>query len=74
MITIPATLALEHVEEPSYGSFYRLMSLPFEPQDGAAEAHFDKGVLRLTIKKASEGHKAKTIEIKTGTGALRKAA
>jgi hypothetical protein len=27
-----------HVEERSYGSFYRSMSLPFEP------AHFDKGV------------------------------
>ena len=58
-----------HVEERSFGSFYRSMSLPFEPEDGAAEAHFDKGVLRLTIKKPAKAIKTtKTIEIKTGTG------
>ena len=32
-----------HVEERSYGSFYRSMSLPFEPEDGAVDAHFDEG-------------------------------
>ena len=53
----------------SFGSFYRLMSLPFEPADGAVEAHFDKGVLRLSIKKPAKAIKTtKTIEIKTGTG------
>src|ERR1700732_791751 len=31
-----------HVEERSYGSFYRSMFLPFEPEDGAVDAHFDK--------------------------------
>jgi HSP20 family protein len=57
-----------HVEERSYGSFYRSMSLPFEPEDGAVEAHFDKGVLHLTIKKPAKAVKAaKTIDIKTGT-------
>jgi HSP20 family protein len=57
-----------HVEERSFGSFYRSMSLPFEPDDGAVEAHFDKGVLRLTIKKPAKAIKsAKTIDIKTGT-------
>jgi len=40
-----------HVEERSYGSFYRSISLPFEPEDGAVDAHFNKGVLHLTIKK-----------------------
>jgi HSP20 family protein len=56
-----------HVEERSYGSFYRSMSLPFKPEDGAVEAHFDKGVLHLNIKKPSEVAKsAKTIEIKPG--------
>ena len=45
------------------------MSLPFEPEDGAVEAHFDKGVLRLSIKKPAKAIKTtKTIEIKTGTG------
>ena len=56
-----------HVEERSYGSFYRSMSLPFEPEDGAIEAHFDKGVLHLTIKKPAKAVKnTKTIDIKTG--------
>ena len=56
-----------HVEERSYGSFYRSISLPFEPEDGAVDAHFDKGVLRLTIKKPAKAIKTtKTIDIKTG--------
>jgi HSP20 family protein len=56
-----------HVEERSYGSFYRSMSLPFEPEDGAVEAHFDKGVLHLTIRKPAKATKvSKMIDIKTG--------
>jgi HSP20 family protein len=56
-----------HVEERSYGSFYRSMSLPFEPEDGAVDAHFDKGLLHLTIKKPAKATKVtKTINIKTG--------
>jgi HSP20 family protein len=56
-----------HVEERSYGSFYRSMLLPFEPEDGAVEAHFDKGVLHLTIKKPAKAVKTtKTINVKTG--------
>ncbi|MGB8095066.1 MAG: Hsp20/alpha crystallin family protein [Pseudolabrys sp.] len=56
-----------HVEERSYGSFYRSMFLPFEPEDGAVDAHFDKGVLHLTIKKPAKAIKTtKTINIKSG--------
>jgi HSP20 family protein len=56
-----------HVEERSYGSFYRSMSLPFEPEDGAVDAHFDKGVLYLTIKKPAKTTKVtKTVNIKSG--------
>jgi HSP20 family protein len=56
-----------HVEERSYGSFYRSMSLPFTPADGAVEAHLDKGVLHVTVKKPAEAASAaKTVEIKTG--------
>jgi len=59
-----------HVEERSYGSFYRSLSLPFKPEDGAIEAHFDKGVLHLNIKKPTEDvESAKTIEIKLGAPA-----
>jgi HSP20 family protein len=56
-----------HVEERSYGAFYRAMSLPFEPADGAVQAHFDKGVLHLAINKPSEVAKTtRTIDIKPG--------
>jgi HSP20 family protein len=56
-----------HVEERSYGSFYRSMLLPFEPEEGAVEAHFNKGVLHLTIKKPAKAVKTtKTINIKAG--------
>ena len=54
-----------HVEERSYGSFSRSMSLPSEPEDG--DARFDKGVLHLTIKKPAKVVKTtETIEIKYG--------
>jgi HSP20 family protein len=56
-----------HIEERSYGSFYRSMFLPFEPEERAVEAHFDKGVLHLLIKKPAKALKsAKTIPVKTG--------
>ena len=56
-----------HIEERSYGSFYRSMSLPFSPGENAIEAHLDKGVLHVSVKKPPEATKsAKTIEIKTG--------
>jgi HSP20 family protein len=43
------------------------MALPFEPEDGAIIAHFDKGVLHLTIKKPANATKTvETIDIKTG--------
>jgi hypothetical protein len=43
----------------------------FKPEDGAIDAHFDKGVLHLNIKKPAEDAKsAKTIEIKLGAPAL----
>ena len=59
-----------HVEERSYGSFYRSMLLPFEPEEGAVEANFDKGVLRLTIKKPAKAVKTtKKIDIKTSAPA-----
>jgi Molecular chaperone (small heat shock protein) len=46
------------------------MSLPFEPEEGAVEANFDKGVLHLAIKKPAKAVKTtKTIDIKTGASA-----
>ena len=57
-----------HVEERRYGSFYRSMSLPFSPGEKAVEAHLDKGVLHVKVKKPVEvaAQSAKTIEIKPG--------
>lgn len=55
-----------HVEERSFGSFYRSLALPFQPADDAVEAHFDKGVLHLKIRKPAGQQAAKPIEIKTG--------
>jgi HSP20 family protein len=53
------------VEQRSYGSFYHSISLPFSPEDGAIEAHLDKGVLHVSVKKPLEITKSvKTIEIK----------
>jgi HSP20 family protein len=64
-----------HVEERSYGSFYRSMSLPFEPENGAVDAHFDRGVLHLTIKKPAKAIKTtKTIEVKTSAVPVKAAA
>lgn len=55
-----------HVTETSYGSFRRSVLLPFEPGGDAIEAYFDKGMLRLTIKKPQEANATKrTIEIKS---------
>lgn len=57
-----------HVEERSFGSFYRSMSLPFIPGDGAIQAHLDKGVLHVTVNKPTDAVKeTKTIPIKTGS-------
>jgi HSP20 family protein len=56
-----------HIEERCYGSFYRSMSLPFKPEDRTVEAHLDKGILHVNIKKPAEVAKSvKTIEIKPG--------
>lgn len=56
-----------HVEERSYGSFFRSLSLPFHPEDGAIAAHLDKGVLHVTVNKPPQvGGGSKSIEIKAG--------
>jgi len=55
------------VIESSYGAFQRAIALPFEPQDGDCEAHFDKGVLHLRIAKPkAQQQQNRKIEIKPG--------
>ncbi len=56
-----------HVVERSFGSFRRVLALPFEPAPEAVQAHFDKGVLHVTVAKPAAAKSAsKTIEIKAG--------
>lgn len=40
-----------HVVERSWGAFHRSVALPFEPKDEDVAAHYDKGVLHVTVKK-----------------------
>jgi HSP20 family protein len=56
-----------HVMERRFGSFYRSVLLPFEPATDAIAAHYEKGVLHLTVQKpAAKVTTAKTIPVMTG--------
>jgi HSP20 family protein len=56
-----------HVVERRYGAFNRSVLLPFEPAADAIAAHYDKGVLHLTVQKpAAKATTAKTIPVMTG--------
>ena len=56
-----------HVEERSYGSFSRTISLPFDPDPAKVDAKFDKGVLHVHLPKPVEvAKKQQKIEIKKG--------
>ncbi len=56
-----------HVTERRFGSFYRTVALPFEPAADAITAHYDKGVLHLTVQKpAAKTTTAKTIPVMAG--------
>jgi len=53
-----------HVSERSYGSFRRVMTLPFEPELDQVAAEMDNGVLTLVLPKpASATEVAKKIEV-----------
>lgn len=42
------------IVERRSGAFYRALALPWEPKDEEIDAHFDKGVLRLCVKRPTE--------------------
>ena len=53
-----------HLTERSFGSFQRSLRLPDTVDDAKVEAHFDKGVLKVTAAKKPEAVKAeRRIEI-----------
>ena len=53
-----------HRRERGYGRFSRTVQLPFQVDSGKVEAHFDKGVLQVTLPRA-EADKPKKIQVKT---------
>ena len=54
-----------YVMERSFGSFHRTVPLDFEPDSKAIDAHFEKGVLKVSIKKPAEMMaKAKQIPVR----------
>lgn len=60
-----------HVIESSFGSFQRIIALPFEPAGDAISASFDKGMLNVSVKKPAEQIAAsRKIEIKPGKAAV----
>ncbi len=61
--------------ERSYGSFQRVVALPFDLREDAVSAWFDKGVLHLTVRKPPAAvAQQKKIEIRTGAPAAQKPA
>ena len=57
----------QRIVERSYGSFMRTFTLPFEADMSSVSAHFDKGVLKVTLPKPPEAAtKTHKIEIKSG--------
>lgn len=58
-----------HVEERSYGSFYRTIPLPFRPEQEGVEAFLDKGVLTIKVRKPAEAQQRgpRTVDIKSRT-------
>jgi HSP20 family protein len=63
-----------HIVERRYGAFNRSVLLPFEPAADAIAAHYDKGVLHLTVQKpVAKTTTAKTIPVMTGAPKIEEA-
>ncbi len=43
-----------YLSERSFGAFSRVIPLDFEPASDAIDARFEKGILRITVKKPAE--------------------
>ncbi|MGQ0742506.1 MAG: Hsp20/alpha crystallin family protein [Alphaproteobacteria bacterium] len=50
------------LSERSYGAFFRTINLPFEVDPEMVTAHFDKGILRIIVKKP-ESASARTSKV-----------
>lgn len=57
-----------HVSERSFGRFQRSIQLPFAPDHDQVRAHFDRGVLAITIPKTEQAQqRGRRIEVKSGS-------
>jgi HSP20 family protein len=55
-----------YVMERSYGSFHRVIPLDFMPDTQAVDAEFQKGILKVTVKKPADiTAKAKSIPVRS---------
>jgi len=55
-----------YVVERSYGSFHRVIPLDFMPDSQAVDAEFQKGILKVSVKKPADiTAKAKTIPVRS---------
>lgn len=57
------------IVERSYGSFQRSVQLPFTPDANQVQAHFNNGVLTITLPKTAQQEQSRRIEIGSGQGA-----
>lgn len=56
-----------HVSERSFGQFRRVVQLPFAPEPDKVRAHFDKGVLTVTMQRQDRAsERARRIDIEAG--------
>jgi HSP20 family protein len=56
-----------HLIERARGSYLRRFALPFDVDEDKVEAHFDKGILKVSVPRSAQPEKAaRKIEIKAG--------
>ena len=55
-----------HVTERAYGTFERSLRLPYPADADQVRAHFDRGVLTVTLPRNAETERARHIRIESG--------
>jgi HSP20 family protein len=55
-----------HYIERSYGTFQRALQLPFPADPDQVKAHFENGVLTVTLPKNARQERARRIQVQTG--------
>lgn len=56
-----------HIAERSYGSFQRIIQLPFTPDPDKVQARRENGVLRIRLPRGTEQEKSRRIPIGEGS-------